>query len=182
MKPTRTILTAAAVLTVALLPLLAIAIAAGALAWEPLLAALAFGMLGMAFLNTDAQLKATGALPNGAATTYTGGIDLGESTRGDFLAECELHLKAPALVVGDLADGDTVTYPFQHDTAADFGSVADLNLGTVVQTGAGGAGAAADETFKHRLPLHVKRYVRCKIVNGGAGDASDKTATLQLLL
>jgi hypothetical protein len=129
----------------------------------------------------DALLTATKALPNGAATIYTDGIDLGHGANGDHLATCELYIEAPALVVGDLANGETVKYSIQHDTGSAFGSATSVEDDVLTQTGAGGAGAVA-ATKRFRLPVDVKRYVRVKAVNSGAGDASDKSVTVSLLM
>lgn len=129
----------------------------------------------------DALLTATKALPNGAATIYTDGIDLGHGAKGDHLATCELYIEAPALVVGDLANGETVKYSIQHDTDSAFGSATSVEDDVLTQTGAGGAGAVA-ATKRFRLPVDVKRYVRVKAVNSGAGDASDKSVTVSLLM
>jgi hypothetical protein len=134
----------------------------------------------MGFAVVDALLKATKALPNGAASVQTDAFDLGHGSKGDFLAPCELKIEAPALAVADLADADTMTYIVQHDDDAAFGTVATLHDKVIVQTGAGGAGAAAASAAV-RLPLDVKRYVRVKATNSGAGDASDKSVTASLL-
>lgn len=138
--------------------------------------------VGMALAVRDAStaVTVTKALPNGAATVVTDGIDLGHGSKGDFLARCELQIEAPALVVGDLANGDTMIYDVYHDTAADFGSEALLLDNVITQTGAGGAGAAA-QTKQVRFPVDVNRYVRVKATNSGAGDASDKSLTARLV-
>ena len=51
----------------------------------------------------------------------------------------------------------------------------------IVQTGAGGAGAAG-QTFRFRLPSTAKRYVGFKATNSAAGNASGANATLEVLL
>lgn len=135
--------------------------------------------MGFNLQDDDASVKKTRALPNGAATVSSEGIDLGHGSRGDHLAEVELQIEAPALVVGDLADAATMTYDVYHDSDAAFGSEALLMDNVITQTGAGGAGAAA-QTKAVRLPVDVNRYVRVKVTNSGAGDASDKTATIRL--
>lgn len=133
----------------------------------------------MGFQLGDKSLEVTKALPNGAATVATDGIDLKNSANGDFLANCELHIEAPALVVGDLANGETMTYDIYHDTASDFSSETLLADNVISQVGADGAGAAAAEA-RYRFPVDVKRYVRVKATNSGAGDASDKSVTASL--
>ena len=87
-------------------------------------------------------------------------------------------VSSPLLTVGELADGQTITYHLYHDSAVGFGGETLVaTLGTV--TGAGGAGAAAAE-FRAKLPSNVKRYLRLKTVKTGASNASTKNATLEL--
>jgi len=130
----------------------------------------------------DANLKLSRALPNGAATVYSTSIDTGKTTElGKQLAEVELLLSAPALVVGDLADAATMKYSIVMDTVDPIdGSSTVLYADILTQTGAGGAGAAA-ATKRFKLPTDGLRLVGFKAVNSGAGDASDKTATLEVL-
>ena len=129
----------------------------------------------------DSNLILTKALPNGAATVYSAGIDLGHGAKGDFLANVEVKISAPALTTTELPDTKTMTYSIQHDTDSAFGTVADLYPGVIVQTGAGGAGAAA-ATFTAKLPVDVARHIRVKAVNSGAGDTSGKELTVEVLL
>lgn len=129
----------------------------------------------------DALLKLTKALPNGAATIYSDSIDTGTTTTGAQLSPVEFLLTAPALVVGDLADGATMKYSILTDTVDPIdGSSTVLFADCIVQTGAGGAGAAA-ATFRFKLPSNAGRLIGFKAVNSGAGDASDKSATLEVL-
>ena len=132
----------------------------------------------MAYGHKDARLSVTKALPNGAASTNSDGIDLGVGTAGDFVAGCELLVEAPALVVGDLANAATMTYDVEHSD--DDSTYVTLFDNALVQTGAGGVGAAAD-SVRRRLPTDVKRYVRVKSTNSGAGDASDKSVNVSLV-
>ena len=126
----------------------------------------------------DAELQVTKALPGSATTIYTDSIDLEQDTTGVFVADCELLIEAPALVVGDLANGETMTYDVEHSD--DDESFSDLANGVLVQTGADGAGAVAAEA-RLRLPSTVKRYVRVAATNSAAGDASDKSVTAGLV-
>jgi hypothetical protein len=71
-------------------------------------------------------------------------------------------------------------YGVQCDSDSAFGSPKTLALEALVQTGAGGAGAAA-ATARFRLPTDCERYVRVSAVNSAAGDASDKSVTAELL-
>lgn len=125
----------------------------------------------MPFNVKDAELTKSFALPNGAATTNSAGIDLANSTKGDFVADGELVVNAPACTTGQLGDTQTLTYSVRHDDAADFSTDAELMPAVIVQTGAGGAGAAAAEK-RLRLPTNVKRYVRVRCVKTGASNAS----------
>lgn len=134
----------------------------------------------MGFLRQDVKLTQSKALPNGAASVNSTGFDLGLGPQGDFLAEVELKVSAPALAVGELANGDTMTYIVQHDTASDFSGATTLFDNLIVQTGAGGVGAAA-ATATVSLPVDVKRYVRIKATNSGLGNASAKSLTEELL-
>jgi len=129
----------------------------------------------------DATLIKTKALPNGAAAVNSTGFDLGAvSDNGARLEDVELKLTAPALAVADLADTETMTYKVQHDSAVAFGTATTLYDAICVQVGAGGAGAVA-ETVRMKIPSNCKRYIRIVATNSGAGDASDKSLTEELL-
>ena len=135
-------------------------------------------LLGAALTLKDKALKITKTLPNGVATVYSDAVDLQNSARGDFLAQVEFLLSAPALVVGDLGDADTVKYSVMHHTTSTLSSGTVLYADILTQTGAGGAGAAA-ATAQFRLPIDVKGFVGIRAINSGAGDASDKSLTLE---
>lgn len=128
----------------------------------------------------DAELIKTKALPGGASAVNSDGIDTMNSTRGDFVAPLELKITAPALAVGELANTETMTYDIEDDTDPAFGSARTLYPGVIVQTGAGGAGAAA-ATLRVALPSDVQRYVRLKATNSAAADASGKSMILEAL-
>lgn len=127
----------------------------------------------------DAQLQVTKALPNGAGTATSSGIDLGITSNSDFQAGVELLIEGPALTTGELPDSETMTYAVYHDSASDFSGEALLADSVLVQTGAGGAGASA-ANGRLALPTNVSRYIRVKAVNSGAGDASGKSLTASL--
>lgn len=131
-------------------------------------------------LLKDNKLTETRALPNGAAAVVGAAIDLGNSTVGDFVARCDVKISAPALVVGDLADAETMKYDLITSVNSDLSSPTTIGLTVITQTGAGGAGAAA-ATWTGRLPNNVSRYIGLRATNSASGDASDKSATLQLL-
>lgn len=127
----------------------------------------------------DAELQQSESLPNGANTTTTDPIQLHSgAAKSAFLAECALLLSAPALGATPLPDGQTVTYSIEHSDTIDSGYTAVSP--SVVQTGAGGAGAAA-ATLRICPPDDVKKFVRGKAVKTGAGNASASTFTLELL-
>jgi hypothetical protein len=129
----------------------------------------------------DADLIKSAALPNGAKTTQTEAIDLGDrSARGDFLANVEFLADAPAIPVAALADAATMKYKVETDEDAAFGSAKTLVADLIVQTGAGGAGAAA-ASARFRVPSNVERYVRLAATNSAAGDASALNMSLKAL-
>lgn len=128
----------------------------------------------------DSQLVNTRALPNGAATVNSAGIDLGLTPRSDFVAGAEFLIEAPALGATPLPDAKTMKYSLYHDTAADFGTETPLYLDEITQTGAGGVGAVA-ASKRLGIPSDVKRYVRMKIVGSASGDATAASATLSLV-
>lgn len=140
----------------------------------------AFGAIG--FLMKDALKKVTRALPAAASSTVNStGIDLEEGTRGDFLADCEVLVSAPALNTTILPDTKTMTYSIQHDTDSAFGTAVTIANALITQTGAGGVGAAAT-TARFRLPTNVKQFIRLQITSGAlTTDASATSATMELV-
>lgn len=129
----------------------------------------------------DANLIQTKALPSGASSVYTDGIDLGAlNARGARLADCEMLVSAPALAVGELANASTMKYDIQTDDDSAFGSPTTVALEVIVQTGAGGVGDAAD-SFRYKIPSDSERYIRIKATNSHAADASAKSMTMELL-
>jgi hypothetical protein len=132
------------------------------------------------FQIQDAALERSLTLPNGANTTNSTGIDLEHGDDGEFLADAEVLINAPALTTGQLGDTQTITYSLRHSDAADFSGDSELLGNLIVQTGAGGAGAAAAEK-RVRLPSDVKRYVRARAVKTGASNASTASATAKLV-
>jgi len=132
----------------------------------------------MAYGLQDAALNVSKALPAGAAAVNSDGIDLRKSSLGAHLADVEFILTAPALATGDLGDTHTMTYKIQMDDDAAFGSPTDLMEDVIIQTGAGGAGAAG-ATYRFRVPSNVERYIRFVATASNADDASGKSATLE---
>lgn len=142
---------------------------------------IAFGMA-IAFGLKDADLSVTKALPNGAASVSTDGIDTeADPDNGNFVAPCELLLEIPDLAVGELANGETITYDVEHDSDSAFGTAETLAGSVHVQTGAGGVGDVGADV-RVRLPSTVKQYVRVTATKTGAtGDASTATLTVSLV-
>lgn len=135
----------------------------------------------MGLLLRDTQLKGTLALPNGAANVSGAAIDLGHGVSGDFLAQSEFLLSAPALNTTQQPDAKTLIYDVVHSDNSDLSSPSTLYPGVLTQTGAGGAGAAA-ATFTFRVPVDVKRYVGIKATGSASGNSSTASATLELLM
>src|SRR5579871_2753209 len=115
----------------------------------------------MAFQLRDANLKSTVALPNGAANVSGAAIDLVLGSYGDLLANVEFVLTAPALNTTQQPDAKTMTYDVIQSDNADLSSPIALYPGVIVQTGAGGAGAAG-ATFTFRVPVDAHRYIGVK--------------------
>ena len=90
-------------------------------------------------------------------------------------------LSAPALVVGSLPNGSTVTYKIEACASAAFGSgVVVIADGLAVQTGAGGTGAPAT-TARVRVPSNSPRYIRGSAVGAGTTSPSvSETFSLSL--
>jgi hypothetical protein len=118
------------------------------------------------------------ALPSSAGSTQSASIDTG-NVDGEFLAKVELLITAPALTVTQLPNSATVTYSIEH--SADNSSWSTLQASVLVQTGAGGAGAAA-ATARYRPPTNVKRYIRLKATTATSpGDCSGVNGQLDML-
>lgn len=161
---------------------LAVSLCAFRFAPADLATLLSFAALGMGFAMKDASLKGTRALNASASSTVDGAaIDLAHGSFGDFLADAELKLSAPALNATMAPDTRTFTYSILHSANSDLSSPTVLYSSVITQTGAGGVGAAAT-TATVRLPVDVQRYVGVRIVTGAStGDASSVSATLELL-
>jgi hypothetical protein len=112
-------------------------------------------------------------------------IDLGQiNPPGDFLANCELVISAPAIPTGKLPDGQTVTYSVEtsNDKAFANGTAAPTTVivgAALVQTGASSAGAAA-ATGRVRLPTTVGEYIRVKATGSASAAPTTETATVGL--
>lgn len=127
----------------------------------------------------DAKLTKSKALPGSATSVNTDGIDLELTSRSHLVADFELTISAPALTTSELADTKTMKYDVECDSDSGFGSPRVIAKEVIVQTGAGGAGAAA-KTARFRLPTDCERYVRVKATNDASGNASGKSVTVSL--
>jgi len=131
----------------------------------------------------DALLSISRALPaSTSAVTSAAALDLQASARSDFVARVELLLSAPAVTTAQLPDTKLMTYDIIDSVNADLSSPRIIAPGVIVQTGAGGAGAAG-ATFRWKPPTNARRYYGIRITPSasGTGDASGVSATLQLL-
>lgn len=133
------------------------------------------------YINTHADLTKSKALPNGAATVATDGIQLHNEASGEFHVDCEIEIAAPVLTTAELPDAQTMIYDIYHDDASDFSGEVLLASAVITQTGAGGAGDAA-ETQIYKPHTATKRHIRVKATNSGAGNASAKSVTVTVKL
>ena len=121
-------------------------------------------------------------LPTAGATVNTAVIDTVNQGVGDFLAESELSLKAPALTSTQLANTNaTMTYNIQHVSDTN-GTWVNLFASCIVQTGSTNGAVAV--TFTARLPTGVSRYIRAQAVSAGsnAADCSGSSMQFDLLM
>lgn len=132
----------------------------------------------MPYTVQDAALNLTLALPNGAASTTSSAIDLGNGTKGDFVAPMELLVDAPAMGATPMPDNKTMIYDIIHSVNSDLSSPATLIPAFITQTGASSAGCAAAQA-RLRLPSTVRRYIGLKATGSASGNASSATATLK---
>lgn len=133
----------------------------------------------------DASLKQTVALPsaaNGNVNAATG-LDMEVTAASDFVALTEVFVSAPALNTTQLPNAATMTYNLIASASANMASPTTLQASVLVQTGAGGTGAAA-ATDRVRLPTNlgsVGRYLALQAVGLNNGNCQAASATLELL-
>lgn len=132
----------------------------------------------------DANYIKTTSLPSSASTVYSASLDLGDPVSGIPYSTTEIvnfQIVAPDLSSSPkIADAGTVTYTVQ-DSADNVTFAAITGLSTLVQTGAGGTGAAA-ATRTIKLPPATRRYVRVSAVTATSpGDLSTASFTTQLV-
>ena len=132
----------------------------------------------------DAALFVSLAGPAGASLTVTSaGFDTGETTALAVQPGLsEFLLTAPALSTVILPNASTMTYNIvAADDAALTVSPTILVAGAIVQTGAGGVGAAK-ATYRYRLPSVSQRYIGFTMVSGAAvTTAVGVSATLEMV-
>lgn len=134
---------------------------------------------------TDAALTVTGALPASAGSTLTGVIDTMNSQYGDNdMSRAEWEIDAPALNTTQLPNSATVSYAVVMSNSSTLGSPTVIYDNVIVQTGAGGVGAAA-KTARFRLPIQpggqnaTLRYMGIRATTATSpGDCSGATMTL----
>lgn len=139
-----------------------------------------------AFNRRDAALRQSKALPAAASgNTITNPINVYNTPQGHFLAGCELEVSAPALTTTMLPDTRTATYDLLHSDEVNVdGTIKGpvvLQAGFILQTGAGGAGAAA-VTKKIRPQTSIKKFVALRCTLGASTtDSSARSMTLDML-
>ena len=133
--------------------------------------------MGLPLFAQDANLIASGNLPTAtSSTTSSTALDLGMGVMDQFAAErVNFTINAPALAVGELPNGDTVTYSVWSSPNANLSSPVEYIPSALVQTGAGGVGAAAN-TFTFSVPSTINRYLFVEATTGAGAAASANTA------
>lgn len=121
----------------------------------------------------DADLTKTIALSNGAGSVTSNAIDLGPHRKS---GTPELLILAPALTTTQLPNTETMTYIVEFAAATGFSTITrSITVG--VQTGAGGAGAVADE-YRCGVASDADQYCRLKVTKTGTGNASTVSGTI----
>ena len=125
---------------------------------------------------SDASLSTTTPLPTAASTAVTGAAtDLLNGPFSDNPPMMEWEIDAPALAVTQLPNTDIVTYAVVMSANANMSSPVLIYDSVLVQTGAGGVGAAA-ATARFRLPFQPGgqnaslRYLAVRATTGAGTD------------
>ncbi len=118
------------------------------------------------------------ALNNGAGNVSTSYIDLGPGG-GAHIPAGRFLFRLPLQAA--LADAGTVTVALMECATSGGTYTAVPGYGTMVVTGAGGAGAAAAD-FKMPIAAHVLQYVKAKFTQVGAGNNSVVSANFAVEL
>lgn len=126
----------------------------------------------------DANLVKTKALPAANAANASDSIDLGQTTLGPAADDIEVEISIPATPA--LVDAKTITLTLK-DSADNSSFAAIPSIATLVQTGAGGAGAAA-ASRRFKLPPSTRQYLRLDAaVENGGGSNIAVSYTLKVL-
>lgn len=122
----------------------------------------------------DAELFKEKALPAAAGTASTDSIEVGTGVPET------IQVRVAVEAVPSLVDAKKITTTIEHSN--DNSSFAAIpELATLVQTGAGGAGAAAVERIVY-LPPSVKKYIRATaVVESGGGDNTAKKVSIEII-
>jgi hypothetical protein len=123
-------------------------------------------------------LRRSAAAP--AASGFTLSAPLSGSDVADLAPNILLYIDAPALTVGELPDASTLTYTLIECSDIALSSVVSSTV-MGVQTGAGGAGAAA-ATFAARPKYAGGSYWGLKVSASSGVNVSGLTFTLAIAL
>jgi len=119
------------------------------------------------------------SLPAGGGTSTSALIDGAATPLPEHAGDIVAVLDAPALTTAQLPNGETITYSFLESNNADLSSpISTTQLG--VQSGAGGAGAAA-AVFGCRPKNAGGKYWGFKAVASASAAATAATAKLSLV-
>lgn len=123
----------------------------------------------------DADLFQQKALPAAGAAASTTSIEVGKGVPES------IQVRVAVEAVPSLADTKTMTTVLEHSDEAAANFVAIPEFASLVQTGAGGAGAAAIERTVY-LPPNVKAFIRAtSTAVADAGNNTAKKVTLELI-
>lgn len=125
----------------------------------------------------DASLTQSLVLPNGAATTASSPIDLGNGPKPEKI---DLVFAAPALSLTLLPSTQTITYSLELSDTSNFAAILrTVSLG--VQTGTTGIDPCPPlANIRYTPAPNDCRYARLKAVKAGISNASTASATLSV--
>lgn len=129
----------------------------------------------------DAALKVTKALPAGAASTTTDGLNTDVSARGEQPGNMELLLTYPALTLAELPDTKTMSYSIICSGNADLSSPTVIFPNVVVQTGATANATCPGGEFRIRLPSNGAQHWGVKATGVSTVDGSAKSMTAEFV-
>lgn len=123
----------------------------------------------------DAKLYQEKALPAANASASTDSIEVGKGVPES------IQVRVAVEAVPSLADTKTCTTTLEHSDEAAANFVAIPEFATLVQTGAGGAGAAAAERTVY-LPPSVKKFIRAtSAIVADGGNNTAKKVSLEII-